>query len=93
MELAQSLHFPTNLPNQFREYETTEVDDEYIAVLIHEHQPREERRSEIERRCTIYFVSTETLQLERSLSFSRIFHSFPRYERGFLVIPLSDRIR
>ncbi len=93
MEFVRSLHIPANTKNQLLAWETIEMDGEYIAVLMHEAQLREERRTKNERWCTIYFVSTETLQITRSLSIVRNFRPWPQYERGFLVIPLTDSVR
>jgi hypothetical protein len=93
MEFVRSLHIPAHTKNQLLAWETIEMDGEYIAVLMHEAQLREERRTKNERWCTIYFVSTETLQITRSLSIVRNFRPWPQYERGFLVIPLTDSVR
>ena len=89
MTFVRSLHFPTKIPNNFQKWETIEMDDEYIAVLI----KAEHERAEDGQRTTVYLVSTKTLQIERSLSIASKFFSSPRYERGFLVIPLIDSIR
>ena len=89
MKFVRSLYIPANTSNNLLEWGNLQMDDEYIAVSINS----ELSRAEDKRWCTIHFVSTKTLQIERSLSFSRKFHSFPRYERGFLVVPLTDSYR
>ena len=95
MKFVRSLHFPTIIPNNFLYLEICEIDDEYIAVFILAIAAPNSRgrREETERWCTVYFVSTETLQLERSLSVNCKFNPRPRYERAVLVIPLTDSIR
>ena len=93
MQFVRSLHFPANIPNELIQWENVEMDDEYIAVSIHAVHQRDERRPEGGRWCTVYFVSTKTLQIERSLCTARKFKCIPRYERGFLILRSSDSIR
>jgi hypothetical protein len=93
LKFVRSLHFPastpTSLPNRLLPWEMLEMDDEYIAVMMQaEHETAEDGSW-----FTVYFISTKTFQIERSLSTVRKYNSTPRYERGFLVVPSSDSIR
>jgi len=92
MQFVRSLHFPA-IPNELLEWYSLEMDDEYIVVSLHAVHQREEIIPEGGRWCTVYFVSTKTLQIERSLCIARKFECIPRYERGFLILRSSDSIR
>ena len=93
MQFVRSLHFPANIPYELLEWENLEMDDEYIVASIHAVHQREERTPEGGRWCTLYFVSTKTLQIERSLCTARKFYYIPQYERGFLILRSSESIR
>jgi hypothetical protein len=86
LEFVRSLHFPESIQER-RAWGILEMDDEYIAVLIQ--IERGETRDT--RWFTVYFISTKTFQIERSLSI--VCKSIPQYERGFLVTRLSDSFR
>ena len=93
MKFVRSLHVPANIPYELLKWKNVEMDDEYIAVLIHAAHRREERRPEGGLWHTVYLVSTRTLQIERSLCVARKFEYIPQYERGFLILRSNDSIR
>jgi hypothetical protein len=89
LKFVGSLNFPESIPNRSIPWGILEMDDEYIAVSIQvEHEAAEDRRW-----FTVYFISTKTFQIERSLSIVCKHYFTPRYERGFLVTRLSDSFR
>ena len=93
MKFVRSLHLPANIPNGLLEWGNLDMDDEYIAILIHAAHSREGGIEGVGRWCTVYLVSTKTLEIERSLCFARKFVYKLRYERGFLILLSSDSIR
>jgi hypothetical protein len=76
------MRFPSYRRDGFTEMSYPQLDDEYIAVFIR----TESGTCESEGWWTVYFVSTKTFQVERSLSVALKYGYEPRYERGFLVL-------
>ena len=89
MTFLRYLKFPSYREDGFVESGYAEMDDEYVVVFIWSGHGS----------CisvgwwTVYFVSTKTFQVERSLSITRKYGFQPRYERGFLVIQSRDYVR
>jgi hypothetical protein len=74
------LRFPSYETGDFEEFGYAEMDDEYIAVFTRTVRGRSERW------WTVYFVSTKTFEIRRSLSIALKYGCEPQYERGFLVL-------
>jgi len=82
MTFIRHMRFPSYRRDGFTEMSYPQLDDEYIAVFIR----TESGTCESEGWWTVYFVSTKTFQVERSLSVALKYGYEPRYERGFLVL-------
>ena len=81
------LRFPSYKRDGFAETGYAKMDDEYVVVFIITGHGRPEGW------CTVYFVSTKTFEVERSLSIARKYDHNPRYQRGFLVLQSRDYVR
>jgi hypothetical protein len=88
MTFIDYLKFPSYRGDGFVESGYAVMDDEHVVVFIWTGHGS----------CvsdgwwTVYFVSTKTFQVERSLSIARKY-GFERYERGFLVFQSRDYVR
>jgi hypothetical protein len=82
MTFIRYLRFPSYRRDDFKEIGYACLDDEYAAVFIRTGRGR----SLSEVWWTVYFVSTKTFHVRRSLSIARKYGLEPRYERGFLVL-------
>jgi hypothetical protein len=78
--------FPSYNRDDYIEVEYAQMDDEYIAVFM---------KTELGSKgwWTVYFVSTKTFEVERSLSIARKYGRRPQYERGFLVLRSTSDVR